>query len=308
MLTKRTFLVVMTALAASLGTPRAGVYEPPVHVSPGPTPSIENRWLDAWVVTSADTYSECNGFYTDNRLRGDQVSSHGRIDVPIGTPAHVDMVTLSASEAVFSMTMSQKLLVTREHRDFTLQAEARCQVDLKVMLPPGMKGEQDILGIEALVQPAMKRYPTEDAAVLAAGFLPQDDPAYASAHQTAIARQQEFESRQTAEAIDARMSQWVSQTQRIQGRISNDPDYLAGFARGVEAGRATALTKCEQLATAEPAMLPMSGPSAATFASKGSRQKAWSRGYEDGIQLTHGLEAIRILPQCVPGTPSASAR
>ena len=308
MWTGRTLLVVMTALAASLGTPRAADHEPPVHVSPGPTPSIEHRWLDAWVVTSADTFSECNGFYTDNWLRGSQVSSRGRIDVPAGTPAHVDMVSVSASQVAFRMTVSQKLLVTREHRDFTLQAEADCRVDLKVMLPPGLSADQDILGVEALVDPAMRRFPTENAAVLAAGFLPSSDPTYASQHQTAIAQQREFESRQKSEAIDARMNQWVSQTQRIQGRISNDPDYLAGFARGVEAGRATAVTKCEQLATAEPAMLPGGGPSTATFASKGSRQKAWSRGYEDGIQLTHGLEAIRILPQCVPATPSASAR
>lgn len=308
MWTGRTLLVVMTALAASLGTPRAADHEPPVHVSPGPTPSIEHRWLDAWVVTSADTFSECNGFYTDNRLRGSQVSSRGRIDVPAGTPAHVDMVSVSASQVAFRMTVSQKLLVTREHRDFTLQAEADCRVDLKVMLPPGLSADQDILGVEALVDPAMRRFPTENAAVLAAGFLPSSDPTYASQQKTAIAQQREFESRQKSEAIDARMSQWVSQTQRIQGRISNDPDYLAGFARGVEEGRATAVTKCEQLATAEPALLPGGGPSTATFASKGSRQKAWSRGYEDGIQLTHGLEAIRILPQCVPATPSASAR
>jgi hypothetical protein len=308
MLTGRTLVVVMTALAASLGTFRAADDGPPVHVSPGPTPSIEHRWLDAWVVTSAETFSECNGFYTDNWLRGSQVSSHGRIDVPAGTPAHVDVVSVSESQVVFSLTVSQRLLVTREHRDFTLQAEARCQIDLKLMMPPGMSAAQDILGVESLINPVMKRYPTENAAVLAAGFLPSTDPTYASRHQTAIAQQHEFESRQTAEAIDARMSQWVSQTQRIQGRISSDPDYLAGFARGVEAGRASAVTKCEQLATAEPAMFPGGGPSTATFASKGSRQKAWSRGYEDGVQLTHGLEAIRILPQCVPGTPSASAR
>ena len=308
MWTGKTLVVVMTALAASLGTLRAADDEPPVHVSPGPTPTIEHRWVDAWVVTSAETFSECNGFYTDNWLRGGQVSSHGRIDVPAGTPAHVDMVSISESQVAFSMTVSERLLVTREHRDFTLQAEARCQIDLKLTLPPGMSAAQDILGVESLVDPVMKRYPTENAAVLAAGFLPSTEPAYAAQLQTAIAQQREFESRQQSEAIDARMRQWVSQTQRIQGRISNDPDYLAGFARGVEAGRATAVTKCEQLATAEPAMLPGGGPSTATFASKGSRQKAWSRGYEDGVHLTHGLEAIRILPQCVPGTPAASAR
>src|SRR5262245_48444446 len=272
MWTKKAFLVVMTAMAAYLGTTRAADFDgdAPVHVCSGPKPSVENRWRDAWVVTAAETFSECNGFYTDNRLRGDSVASRGRIDVPAGTPAHVDLVTVGPSEVVFSMTMSQKLLVTREHRDFTLRSEASCRVDLKVMLPPGMGG-QDILGVEALVQPVLKRYASENAAILAAGFLPGDDPSYAAAHGTAMAQQHEFETRQQAEAIDARMAQWVNQTQRIQGRISNDPDYLAGFARGVEAGKATAVTKCEELASAQQAMLAMRGPCTGTFAAQGGR-------------------------------------
>jgi phosphopantetheinyl transferase (holo-ACP synthase) len=304
---KRTVLM-LAAVAASVGAARAALVQPPLFAPGVKTHTIAARWTDAWVVTSAATFSECNGTYTDNWLSGGRVRSHGHEDVPAGTPAHVDAVTVSAAHVTLSLTMSQSLLVTREYRDYTLHASARCQVDLKVLLPPGMSASEDILGVESLIQPLLRRFANEEAAVEAAGFGPGNETTAAAERDTALAQQKEFEERQRSEAVDARMGQWISQTSRIPAQISNDPDYLAGFARGVEAGKVSPAAKCQDLVSTEPVMQPARGTAAASFAAKGSRQKAWSRGYDDGLHLAQGLEAIRVLPQCAPATPSAAAR
>ena len=55
---------------------------------------------------------------------------------------------------------------------------------------------------------------------------------------------------------------------------------------------------CTDLAQSGPAMQPPHGSTTAEFASKGSRQKMWSRGYQDGVRLSVGLEAMKTLPQC----------
>jgi hypothetical protein len=303
---KRTVLM-LAAVAASFGAARAALVQPPLFAPGVKTPTIVERWADAWVVTSAGTFSECNGTYTDNWLSGGRVTSRGHEDVPAGTPAHVDAVTVSAAHVTLSLTMSQSLLVTREYRDYTLHASARCQVDLKVLLPPGMSANHDILGVESLMQPVLHRFASEEAAVAAAGFGSGNEATASVERDTALAQQKEFEERQRSEAVDERMNQWISQTSRIPAQISNDPDYLAGFARGVEAGKVSPAAKCQDLVSSEPAMQPGRGVSSASYAAKGSRQKAWTRGYEDGLRLAQGLEAIRVLPQCAPATPSAAA-
>jgi hypothetical protein len=302
-------ILTIAAIAAACGPVGAAAVQPPLYAPGLKVHTIEDRWQGAWVVTAATMYSECNGNYTDNSVTGGHVSSRGHNDIPAGTPGHVDAVSVSRGQIVLSMTASQQLLVTRAYGDRTLQGYARCQVDLKVLMPPGMAEHNDIAGTETLLRPILRPFPDENSALLAAGFQVGDPAASSTARDNVLAGQRRLEERRDSQAIDARVNQWVSQTARIPAQISNDPDYLDGFAHGVEAGRATPAAQCADLVSTGPGLQPgRSGAPPASYAAKGSRQKAWVRGYEDGLRLTQGLEAISTLPQCAPATPSAAAR
>ena len=39
--------------------------------------SMKRKWMGAWVVTATDTYSNCNGAFTKNRINGRLVASDG---------------------------------------------------------------------------------------------------------------------------------------------------------------------------------------------------------------------------------------
>jgi len=292
-------LMSLLMVAGCAGAAR-GASEPLEQVN-----RMQDRWTGSWVVTSTETFSDCAGFYTDNEMYGDaSVISHGRNRIDAGTPARVDSVDVRDDRLSLRLTLSVNQMVERPHRDFTLRALARCQAELRVMVPPDVAASEDVAGLEALLDRVVERHADERSAILASNFLPRDDPRYEAERQEAIAEHQEWRQEQTATALQARLDRWTAQTARLSKQISQDPDYLAGFGRGVEAGRGSVPAACEEVTRFEPAMQPVKGNADAAFASKGNRQKNWSRGYEDGMRLAQGLEVIRILPGCMPPAPT----
>lgn len=295
---KRTLVLVM-ALAASYG-----------HATAAETrearETFESRWQGAWVVTTAVTNSECNGIYNDNWVSGSMVRGRGRQRIDAGTPARVDQVLVTPSRVTLSLTLSERLYVTSPRRDYTLANTARCQVDLKVTVPPGLAAEGDVLALEALMAPVVERHASENEAILSSGFLPLDSPDYAQARQEAIAAHSDWKATESSAAIEARLQEWNTRNARISSQMSDDPDYMAGFMRGVEAGRAAPATQCAELAQASPAPYWPTASNAA-LAARGKSQKAWARGYQDGARLSEGLEAVRALQACVAPASSPTA-
>lgn len=289
----------------------AAVCVPPANaaVALEATNRMQDDWTGAWIVTSTETFSDCSGFYTANEVYGDaSVSSRGRSRIDAGTPARVDSVDLRSDRLSLRVTLSVNEMVERPHREFTLRALARCQAEMRVMVPPGVVEGGDVAALEALLDRVVERHADERSAILASNFLPLDTPGYETERQEAIALHREWRQVQSAAAMQARLDQWTAQTARLSKGISQDPDYLAGFGRGVEAGRNMVPTACDEVTRFEPALQPARGNSNAAFAAKGNRQKTWTRGYEDGLRLAQGLEVIRILPGCMPPAPMPKPR
>jgi hypothetical protein len=288
---RRTVILAM-ALAASFAPARAAR----TYVA---RETFESRWQGAWVVTSAPTMSDCNGIYSDNWVSGSTVRGRGRHLIQAGTPARVDYVEVTPSRLTISLTLSERLYVTSPRREYTLANTARCQVDLKVTVPPGLASEGDVLALEALLEPVVERQASETQAIVTSNFLPLDSTEYAGTRQEAIAEHQEWKAAESNAAIEARLREWSARNERISGQMNGDPDYKAGFARGLEDGKGAPVMTCAELAKAAPAPYWPTAANAA-LAAKGKSQKAWARGYQDGIRLAQGVEAVRALEACVP--------
>jgi hypothetical protein len=285
------FAVVAMALAASFGQPEPGR----THVARG---TFESRWQGAWVVTSAPTTSDCNGIYSDNWVSGTSVRGRGLHIIEPGTPARVDYVEVTPSRVTIGLTLSERLYVTSPRREYTLSDTARCQVDLKVTVPPGLAAEGDVLALEALLEPVVERHASEVQAIVTSGFLPLDAVDGAGTRQDAIAAHRQWKAAESNAAIESRLREWSARNERISSQVSDDPDYRAGFARGLEEGRGAPALSCADLAHAAPAPYWPTTATAA-FAAQGRSQKAWARGYQDGSRLAQGLEAVRALEACV---------
>jgi hypothetical protein len=308
---KTATLMVMVGLLAAPAAARAAVVRqmpPAAHVAAKVEPQPEtfsSRWNGAWIVTEQPLSSECNGIYTNNQVAGGRVLGRGHQRFDPGVVGHVDQVLVSSNKVTLSITLSERLYVTRPARDYVLSSTSACQVDLKFMVPPGPGTAADLIALETLVSPVVERHADQLQAIVASGFLPPDGPGAAEVQREAVMAHRSWKAAEDQQAVDARLQAWTAQTTRLSSNIENDPDYLAGFARGVDEGRHTAVKSCEELARTAPAPYWPTA-SGAALAAKGGRQKAWARGYEDGVRLSQGLEAIKLMPAC-SGNPDTAA-
>jgi hypothetical protein len=272
--------------------------------------ALEARWRGAWVVTSAETWSDCGPSYTGNRVNGRYVSSRSRQRFRAGELAKVDSVDLKRSRFDLRLTFAEPFLASRQDGPFTLFDEASCRVEFQMEVPREMVRSQDVMGVEGLLRPVLQRHATEESARGSSGWNHREREDYPRDYQRTLVEHAAWKANQTNAAVQARLDEVVDETSRVPERITGDPDYLQGFVRGVEAGRSPHSASCPDLlrgtlvaARSQATPGAARAGTGAAHAAAGDRQVRIDRGYQDGLRLTLGLEAIRRLPGCFVPVP-----
>ena len=78
--------------------------------------SLKSRWLGAWVVTTTEGYSDCNGTYTNNRINGNLVKSSGRQVFEAGELAKLDRVDAKRSRLDLHLSLIEPVLLDHPER------------------------------------------------------------------------------------------------------------------------------------------------------------------------------------------------
>jgi hypothetical protein len=274
--------------------------------------SVEARWRGAWVLTGVDTYSDCSGFHTTNDVSGMLVRSKGHYRFKAGELARVQDIDLKRSGLEISLSLPEPLLVSYQDGPFTLYNEIHCQLDVDLEVPRTMVKGGDLQGIEALVQPVLQRFNSQDEASGSRAWNRRERADYPEDYDRTLARHAAWKAEQANAAIQARLDQAHDETARITDRISSNPDYLKGFAAGIESVKSMELTECADLLdrsfqniVPKPGQLPAAvlNPAAAEY----------QHGFQDGGRLLYGLQLLQRLPGCmvsvpeVPDDPSPSS-
>jgi hypothetical protein len=287
------FLTAALALLAGTGLVRAGNLED----------ALESRWRGAWVLTSVDIYSDCAGIHTDNGVSGSLVRSRGRFRFKSGELARVQNIDLKHSEIDFSLSLPEPLLLSQQDGPFTLYNEARCLVDLDVELPRSLVKEKDLKGIEAALEPILTRFATQEAATGSKSWNRRQRDPYPDGYDRTLAAHAAWKAQQANAGIQARIDRAAEETSRITDRIGSDPEYLKGFAAGVEAVRALDLAECNDILSRDFDKLVPAPTALAGFVNEAAGR--YQRGYQDGARLLFGLESMRKLPGCMVQVPEA---
>jgi hypothetical protein len=271
---------------------------------------LETRWRGAWVLTTADVYSECSGTYTDNDVNGGLVRSKGRFRFRAGELAQVKDLDLERSGVVLSLSLPEPLLVSFQEGPFTLYNEARCLVSLDMELPRQMVSHKDLNAIEGEITQVVTRFTRQDEAMRSRAWNRRKCDPYPEDYDRTLAKHAAWKAQQTNDAIQARISQASEESSRITDRVSGNPDYLKGFAAGIEAVRSIDLSTCDELLLRSfQNIVPRPPQMAATLL--GSAAAEYQRGFQDGGKLVFALESLRRLNGCmveVPEVPEEPSR
>ncbi len=307
-MTRITLVSRLTVTAAGLAL--TAILAPASALGSSLERQLESRWRGAWILTAVDTYSDCAGTHTNNRVNNTLVSSRGRMRFRPGELAQVVKVNLKRSRLDLLLNLSEPLLVSYREGPFTLYNEARCLIELEVELPREVVSRGDLDGVDTALRPILKRHTGLDEAMQSRAWNQRKRDAYPADYDQTLAEHRVWKAEQANAAIQARIDQAMTETTRLADRVSSDADYLKGFAAGIEAMRAVDLGRCGDLMSRDfksvapaPARLALAG-----FA--GEAATRYTNGFQDGQRLVFGLESLQRLPQClvpVPEAPSQSA-
>lgn len=262
---------------------------------------LKSRWLGAWVVTTTETYSDCRGAYTNNRLHGNLVKGTGSHRFSTGELAKIDAVDLKRNRLDLQLTLAEPLLVPYPDGPFTLYREALCRIELEVALTRELVKSKDAGTIDDLIAGVLERYSTEQEAVGSEAYNYREIEPYPDGYDRTVAEHTVWKAEQTNTAVQAAFDHALDETTRLIDRIGDDPEYLSGFAEGVERARGFRYGACPALIVID--LGELRRRAAREHSRKDQEAVAFGHGYQDGKIMVIGLEMVRRLPACYVPVP-----
>ncbi len=260
---------------------------------------IKSNWLGAWVLTNVEGHSACDGSYTANRINGEFVRGGGGSRFEPGELAKLDKLDIKRSRLDVGLSIFEPILVSHTEGPFTLYSEATCRLEFEVMLPREVVKSKNIAGVEQAMLTVLERYAHLDDAMDSANWNGRERGDYPADYENTLAELRVWRAERTNDAIREQARLARSKTYRMTDRVIGDPDYLDGFAAGVEQAKNLEVDSCPALLAIDLENPPGTPPGAADDAAA----ERMARGYRDGTLLILGLKMMQRLPDCYVEVP-----
>ena len=252
---------------------------------------LNARWKGAFVIARPAIASDCGGFYTDNVVRGGRVESRGDHRLPSGELARVEKVVVRWGGRVdVFLDIAAQLLVARTDGPFTLYAPRSCKGQLEL----DGAGKRGLAEAEAALSGSLELHASAAEAEASPAWNHRQREPFPEDYERTLAAHAAWKAAQTNVAVEKRMDAAIDEAARLTERVRNDPDYLAGFAAGVERARDHSFGDCGGLIDA-------------SFYPDSVRGKsdAYDAGYADGQRLAFDVGLLARLRGCFVAVPPA---
>ena len=286
--------VRVAALACALAAPH------PVHADL--EDDLERAWVGAWVVAKVETASDCSGAYTNVEVRGLRSSSRGSRRFAEGELARVDKLNQKSDRVDLYLSVAEPVLVPRTDGPFTLYDERSCRVQLMVDVPKAVLKTGRLADVEAALLEAVERHQTESSARRSEAWNRRERDPYPRDYDETLARHAAWKAEETNRAFAATRLAALDEASQALSRVTDDPEYLAGFAAGVEAQRSRSTPGCSSLDALRFDGDEQRPPSDRRGSSPSER--SFQRGFRDGQVVAGATRVARAVEGCfvpVPG-------
>ena len=280
----------------------AGALVVPHSLSADLEDDLERAWVGAWVVTKVETASDCSGTYTNVEVRGLRSTSRGSRRFGEGELARIDKLNQKSDRVDLYLSVAEPVLVPRTDGPFTLYDQRSCRVQLMVDVPKVVLKSGRLAAGEA-AHPQTGEPPQNAAAARRspAADRRKRDP-YPRDYEETLARHAAWKAEEVNRALAATRLAALDDASQALSRVTDDPDYLAGFAAGVEAQRRRSAPGCSSLAGAGFSGEEERAPGGRRGSSPAER--SFQRGFRDGQVVAWATRVARAVEGCfvpVPG-------
>lgn len=265
---------------------------------------VERRWAGAWVISRTDLVSNCGATYTNNDVTGPQASGRGRHQFQAGELGKVDRVTIRRSRIDLYITLQEPLLVARQDGPFTLYDEQVCKIQLRIDVPRAMLRGRDGEAAQATVDQVLWYFPTLAAAQGSEEWNGREQEPLPWDYEDTLAQYAVWKAEQINVRFAVVRGQALDELTRVVDGIQDTPEYLEGFAAGVDALRTWRPYGCDSLATDRFERRERRPPRERAGSDEASRR--WQRGFRDGQRLTYHATVLRAVEGCFVVPPPES--
>jgi hypothetical protein len=270
--------LALAALAAAAPALRADVED-----------TLRARLRGRFAVLLSPVASECTDHYSDNDVAGNRASGSGPVRLPSGELATIDNVHVGWTGFEVNLSLQVPFRVPVVDGPFSLYEVRRCRVQLDLDVPGAVR--KDAQRAEAAVGQVLTVFDDESAARASELWNRREPEALPADNEQRWAEYRTWKAAQVNVEIRRKLDSVLADAQAVLRSINDDPDYLDGFGRGVEARRYESFSSCDSLLSA-------------SFYVSGSGGKS-RRGWEDGQRLAWDTAVARGLQSCFVETAPA---
>jgi hypothetical protein len=262
---------------------------------------LQRDLVGAWAIVTIESYSGCEGTYSNNEINNGRASSKAEHRFEPGELVKIDKVNVKRSRVDVFVTLEEPILTSWIDGPFELFDERQCKAQLMFEIPRELVKQSDREAVLGTLSEVLETHSNRGAAQSSPRYNRRRREPYPSDYEQTLARYQVWKAEQTNAAVAARAQQALGDARRTLDRVDEDPHYLAGFAAGVDTMRRWWSSDCDRLIEARFDREEKDAPSDRRGGS--DEQRHWRDGFRDGQELAFNLVLADRLGECYVPIP-----
>lgn len=255
---------------------------------------MERDLEGAWATLRVEIYSNCSGAYNDNAVHASGVSAKADRRFEAGELVKIDKVKVKRSRVDLLLTLAEPVLKSWSDGPFVLYAEAPCKVQLIFDVPREWVKADDHRKILSEIDRRLTTFDSYETARTSPLWNGREREPLPQDYELTLIRHDIWKAEERNLEIQARADQALETALQAASSVSDDPEYLRGFADGVQAMKFWSENDCNQLISAN-------------FSSHSNRprgaNKKYKQGFRDGQELVFNLILAKRLEGCYVPVP-----
>lgn len=256
---------------------------------------MERDLEGAWAATRVEIFSNCSGAYNDNDVHASGISAKAERRFEAGELVKIDKVKVKYSRVDLLLSLGESILKEKTEGPFILYFEAPCKVQLIFDVPRDWIKKGDHRKILSEIDQRLTTFSSYGAAKTSPLWNGRVRDPYPEGYELTLLEHEIWQAEHRNIEIQDHADQALETALQAASGVSEDPEYLKGFADGVKVMKFWSENNCDRLIAATFSGHSMNPPRDST--------KKFKRGFRDGQELIFSLILAKRLEGCYVPVP-----